>query len=90
MQAVLVLILVGFACASGFDLRKQLATKTPYYDQSTGMTPPPDTCYPIHLNLLARHGSREPTGGDVDKLSQLEQMVQKFQLNNNGTQRFLA
>jgi hypothetical protein len=56
----------------GFDVAVHLSTKTTYYPQSTVRTPPPPGYEPIYFNMLARHGNREPTSGDVTKMSKLE------------------
>ncbi|XP_018811216.2 multiple inositol polyphosphate phosphatase 1 [Juglans regia] len=60
-----------------FDVRKHLSTVTRY-----GFVKPtnnyfspsnvPDGCIPIHLNLVARHGTRSPTKKRIRELDNLE------------------
>ncbi|XP_042013562.1 multiple inositol polyphosphate phosphatase 1-like [Salvia splendens] len=52
---------------SDFDVRRHLSTVTRYHvakeisDNSYVPSNVPDQCKPIHLNLVARHGTRAPT-----------------------------
>ncbi|KAL6079656.1 Multiple inositol polyphosphate phosphatase 1 [Balamuthia mandrillaris] len=60
-----------------WEQRHHFGTKTPYYplqDPST-YTPIPDKCHVHYVNLVARHGTREPTSGDQRDLSALESLL---------------
>ncbi|TMX02769.1 hypothetical protein EJD97_019941 [Solanum chilense] len=60
-----------------FDVRKHLATVTRYADSkdisanSFVSSEIPDQCTPIHLNLVARHGTRAPTKKKIRELDAL-------------------
>ncbi|PUZ36364.1 hypothetical protein GQ55_9G032400 [Panicum hallii var. hallii] len=62
--------------AGEFDVRRHLSTVT-RYDVSRGsssvnsMPPIPDGCRVIHLNLVARHGTRAPTKKRIKELDRL-------------------
>ena len=71
-----------------YDVSKHLATKTPYFPQnSSTLTPPPEGCAVVHVNLLARHGSREPSFHSIESFILLQQEFQKYQeyFNENYT-----
>ncbi|XP_006353427.1 multiple inositol polyphosphate phosphatase 1 isoform X1 [Solanum tuberosum] len=61
-----------------FDVRKHLATVTRYADSkdisanSFVSSEIPDQCTPIHLNLVARHGTRAPTKKKIRELDALD------------------
>ncbi|XP_049411718.1 uncharacterized protein LOC125874746 isoform X2 [Solanum stenotomum] len=61
-----------------FDVRKHLATVTRYADSkdisgnSFVSSETPDQCTPIHLNLVARHGTRAPTKKKIRELEALD------------------
>ncbi|KAI5670442.1 hypothetical protein M9H77_10806 [Catharanthus roseus] len=67
----LILLVFGLAAAvsseDNFDVRRHLSTVSRYevvkdiWDNSFVPSQIPDQCTPIHLNLLARHGTRAPT-----------------------------
>ncbi|KAA8539544.1 hypothetical protein F0562_026236 [Nyssa sinensis] len=60
-----------------FDVRQHLSTVTRYgvvkdiSDNSFAPSSIPDQCTPIHLNLLARHGTRSPTKKRIRNLNNL-------------------
>jgi len=58
----IVFLAIGLTSTYGFDIRYNLASKTPYWPQQnySTYTPPPSGCRAVHLNLVARHGSRHP------------------------------
>ncbi|PIN14583.1 Multiple inositol polyphosphate phosphatase [Handroanthus impetiginosus] len=66
-----------------FDVRRHLSTATRYHiakDISENSFVPsnvPDQCKPIHLNLLARHGTRAPT---KKKLKELEALATRLKV----------
>ncbi|KAL2227384.1 multiple inositol polyphosphate phosphatase 1 [Sesamum indicum] len=66
-----------------FDVRRHLSTATRYHiakDISENSFVPsniPDQCTPIHLNLVARHGTRAPT---KKKLKELEALVSRLKV----------
>jgi multiple inositol-polyphosphate phosphatase/2,3-bisphosphoglycerate 3-phosphatase len=67
-----------------FELEHHLSTKTPYwiidqqssYDTSHASEFCPDL--PIHINLLARHGIRFPTKGDIEDFVHLEKILSQY------------
>ncbi|XP_020267233.1 multiple inositol polyphosphate phosphatase 1-like [Asparagus officinalis] len=71
------LILSRSAADEKFDVRQHLATVTRYgvaKDSNTDSFVPsviPDGCSAIHLNLLARHGTRSPTTKRIKELDRL-------------------
>ncbi|XP_044509303.1 multiple inositol polyphosphate phosphatase 1-like isoform X2 [Mangifera indica] len=75
----------------GFDVRQHLSTVTRYNVvkdvADTKFVPSliPDECTPIHLNLVARHGTRAPTKKRVRELDRLadhlEVLVREVQEN---------
>jgi multiple inositol-polyphosphate phosphatase / 2,3-bisphosphoglycerate 3-phosphatase len=72
---LLCLCLLLTPLASGeFSLERNLATKSLYYPQqdATSYAAVPAGCTLVHQEYLARHGSREPTLGDVKKLQTLK------------------
>ncbi|KAK4433355.1 Multiple inositol polyphosphate phosphatase 1 [Sesamum alatum] len=66
-----------------FDVRRHLSTATSYHiakDISENSFVPsniPDQCTPIHLNLVARHGTRAPT---KKKLKELEALATRLEV----------
>ncbi|KAI3458502.1 hypothetical protein Pfo_015165 [Paulownia fortunei] len=82
-QIVLLLLLLFAAAAvlssaeEDFDVRRHLSTVTRYHiakDISENSFVPsniPDQCKPIHLNLVARHGTRAPTKKKMKELDAL-------------------
>ncbi|MDP2437823.1 MAG: histidine-type phosphatase [archaeon] len=59
-------------CA-GWSIYENLSTKTPYLAQqdASTYTAPPAGCGPVHMEYLARHGSREPTTGNINQMQAL-------------------
>ena len=77
----LFLFLLCASCGYAWDIRQHLETKTPYWTQQNASTytPPPSSCRgPIHLNLVARHGTRQPESKDVKLLNQLQVNIQLY------------
>eukprot|EP01094_Clydonella_sp_ATCC50884_P006372 TRINITY_DN1549_c1_g2_i3.p1 TRINITY_DN1549_c1_g2~~TRINITY_DN1549_c1_g2_i3.p1 ORF type:complete len:499 (-),score=135.98 TRINITY_DN1549_c1_g2_i3:135-1631(-) len=65
----------SFAPSNGFNIRHHLGTKSPYWSPP----PAPDDSDPsaltlLQVNFLARHGSREPTAGDIRSLDALAEV----------------
>ncbi|GER35195.1 histidine acid phosphatase family protein [Striga asiatica] len=60
-----------------FDVRRHLSTVTRYqvakdiYENSYIPSRIPDQCRPVHLNLVARHGTRAPTKKKMKELADL-------------------
>eukprot|EP01132_Coremiostelium_polycephalum_P008292 gene8292-10188_t len=57
-----------------FDITKHLSTKTPYYQLNNGSgdyPQPPESCSLVHIDFLARHGSRNPVESAIQKLAEL-------------------
>ncbi|KAK4279110.1 hypothetical protein QN277_016865 [Acacia crassicarpa] len=84
-HAMLFLVILSFselssyANAEGdFDVRQHLSTVSRYgavkdiADNSFVPSDIPDGCVPIHLNLVARHGTRSPTKKRIRELDGLE------------------
>lgn len=63
-----------------FDILSHLATKSPYapQDSFSNHTPPPASCVPRHLNLINRHGNRNPGDGDIEEYIRLEGMFADY------------
>ncbi|GFP96843.1 multiple inositol polyphosphate phosphatase 1 [Phtheirospermum japonicum] len=87
---IVLLLLFLFATASvistaegNFDVRRHLSTVTRYHvakDISENEFVPsniPDQCKPIHLNLVARHGTRAPT---KKKLKELDALATRLEV----------
>ena len=52
----------------------RFGTKTAYqheYNASDSSLNPPANCYPVHLNMVIRHGSRYPSDGDREDIDKL-------------------
>ncbi|KAL0321820.1 UNVERIFIED_CONTAM: Multiple inositol polyphosphate phosphatase 1 [Sesamum calycinum] len=87
--AIVLFLLLLFPAAvfsnaeDSFDVRRHLSTATRYHiakDISENSFVPsniPDQCTPIHLNLVARHGTRAPT---KKKLKELEALVTRLKV----------
>lgn len=71
------LLLYSYA-EEAFDVRQHLSTVTRYgavkgiADNSIIASNIPDGCTPIHINLVARHGTRSPTKKRIKELDNLE------------------
>ncbi|KAH0457696.1 hypothetical protein IEQ34_013011 [Dendrobium chrysotoxum] len=67
----------SFATDESFDVRQHLSTVSRYgagKETTIGSYVPstiPEGCNPIHLNLVARHGTRSPTKKRIKELDQL-------------------
>ncbi|XP_047161049.1 multiple inositol polyphosphate phosphatase 1 isoform X1 [Vigna umbellata] len=75
---LLFLWLIGYSNAEeDFDVRKHLSTVSRYgavkdiADNNFVPSKIPEGCVPIHLNLVARHGTRSPTKKRIKKLDNL-------------------
>ncbi|XP_023552605.1 multiple inositol polyphosphate phosphatase 1-like isoform X1 [Cucurbita pepo subsp. pepo] len=62
-----------------FSIKQHLSTVTRYSAANDGrnsnIAPAPDGCVPIHLNLVARHGTRDPTKKRIRELNNLESQL---------------
>ncbi|KAL3701843.1 hypothetical protein R1sor_019865 [Riccia sorocarpa] len=71
------------SCAPvGFNVRQHLSTTTrygagkQYVEEKLEEVPPlPSQCTPVHLNLVARHGTRAPT---VKRIKQMDSLIEKL------------
>eukprot|EP00124_Ichthyophonus_hoferi_P002271 Ihof_evm6s148 gene=Ihof_evmTU6s148 len=65
------------ATANCFAYNKWMSTKTPYWAQedSSDWTPVPETCNPILLEGVFRHGARNPGGSDIKKMKNLRKLL---------------
>ncbi|RZC86462.1 hypothetical protein C5167_030538 [Papaver somniferum] len=67
-----------------FDVRQHLSTVTSYgavkdvADNSFVASKIPDECTPIHINLVARHGTRSPTKKRIKELDRLATRLEAF------------
>lgn len=74
----------GSAAEEAFDVREHLCTVTRYgavKDVASNAYVPssvPDGCTPIHLNLVARHGTRNPTKKRMRQLENLASHIQEL------------
>ncbi|GMH30549.1 hypothetical protein Nepgr_032392 [Nepenthes gracilis] len=97
MIAVLLLLVTAVFTHSvsdeSWDVRQHLSTVSRYgvvkdiTDDSFVPSLIPDGCIPIHLNLVARHGTRAPTKKKICKLNQLAHSLQM--LIKNATENKL-
>ncbi|GKV28254.1 hypothetical protein SLEP1_g37332 [Rubroshorea leprosula] len=85
MAVLLILFLALFfhsKADQAFDVRQHLSTVSRYgvvkdvADNSFVPTDIPDGCVPIHLNLVARHGTRSPTKKRMRELDRLADRIQ--------------
>jgi multiple inositol-polyphosphate phosphatase / 2,3-bisphosphoglycerate 3-phosphatase len=79
--ALLLLHTLSASAASlPFDISRHLNTKTPYLFSpkaaETASRTEQGTCSAHHVEYIARHGSRDPTGGDVMKLQTLQALLE--------------
>ncbi|KAI3427842.1 uncharacterized protein J3R85_009075 [Psidium guajava] len=89
-MAVALLLMLSMIVGTGseveeaFDVRKHLSTVTRYgvvKDVANNAYMPssvPDGCTPIHLNLVARHGTRSPTKKRMRELENLASHIQEL------------
>ncbi|KAL5729326.1 hypothetical protein ACHQM5_002297 [Ranunculus cassubicifolius] len=92
--AVILPLLFAYGDEENFDVRKHLSTVSRYdfvkdlYDKNFVPTKIPDECRPIHLNLVARHGTRSPTKKrlrELEKLStSLEEVLSSLKSQKGG------
>ncbi|XP_058183813.1 uncharacterized protein LOC131301491 isoform X1 [Rhododendron vialii] len=85
MAIVLLLFLFALVRSNAeeaFDVRKHLSTVSRYEvvkdisDNSFVPSNIPDQCTPIHLNLLARHGTRAPTKRRIKEMDDLDKRIE--------------
>lgn len=69
-----------------WDPAHHLATKTPYYPPSSPPPPLPGNCAVSYVQLLVRHGARNPTEGDVKDLFALQDAVAANSGSINATE----
>lgn len=69
----------AFSLSPNYWIACDMSTKTDYYPQqlASNYTPAPEGCSAVHIEYVARHGSRMPSGGDIPKLSQLATVLQQ-------------
>uniref|UniRef100_A0A7N0ZUM4 Multiple inositol polyphosphate phosphatase 1 n=1 Tax=Kalanchoe fedtschenkoi TaxID=63787 RepID=A0A7N0ZUM4_KALFE len=73
-----------------FDVRRHLSTVTRYgavldvADNSFVASSIPEGCTPIHLNLVARHGTRSPTKKRIKELNKLGSRLEELVKGVNG------
>ncbi|KAE8648033.1 hypothetical protein Csa_005827 [Cucumis sativus] len=93
MAIVLLIFLFLFTNSKGeeitFNVKQHLSTVTRYGTSKGGRnsnhaSAPPDGCIPIHLNLVARHGTRAPTTKRIKELNNLENELKKLLGSNVG------
>lgn len=82
------LFLLYIGCASSeWDIARHLSTKTPYHsDYIPGSDPEPAQCSVVHMQIVARHGSRYPNGRVSDQFDALQAAVQNNKQFLNQTQ----
>ena len=82
--AVAVVAAVAMAAAVAeaqvFNVLEHLASKGPYFPKQNMSlhTPPPPTCRPLHLNLVARHGSRSSGDDDILEFIRIEGLIEQY------------
>ncbi|KAK3229629.1 hypothetical protein Dsin_001510 [Dipteronia sinensis] len=101
MSPVSILILLFFSLTllndiQAFDVRQHLSTATRYSVAESNYVPSdiPKECTPIHLNLVARHGTRSPTKKrmrELDSLADhLEVLVREAKEHHSSQQKVPA
>ena len=70
---------------SGEKLPFKFGTKTPYHFDTSSFSKPVGSCKPVHINMVLRHGSRYPSGGDR---KYLKEIVQRFNALYNASSGF--
>ncbi|CAI9091770.1 OLC1v1026881C1 [Oldenlandia corymbosa var. corymbosa] len=86
LALIFTILLICFSILSGadetFDVRRHLATVSRYgviQEMASDSFVPsqiPDECTPIHLNLVARHGTRAPTKKKMKEFDALESRME--------------
>jgi len=62
-----------------------------YWNQQEGnYTSPPDTCSPVQINLLVRHGARFPGEKDINKLDALSEVMHANAAYYNDAYKWMA
>ena len=63
-----------------FNVLEHLASKGPYFPKQnfSDHTPPPAQCVPIHLNLVARHGSRASGEDDLIVFERIAGLIDQY------------
>jgi multiple inositol-polyphosphate phosphatase/2,3-bisphosphoglycerate 3-phosphatase len=97
MKKMLVFLMVMLLCVTihsnaeeDFDVRQHLATVSRYgavkniADNSFVPSKIPEQCYPIHLNLVARHGTRAPTKKKMKSLEALSAQLENLLEDSKG------
>ncbi|KAF0344406.1 phosphoglycerate mutase-like protein [Gigaspora margarita] len=82
VQVSLILFLLISKALCIFNFTRHFGTKG-LYPITTNTTPPlesPDSCVLVQLHLVARHGARFPTGGDVKKFDILDKLFANIPL----------
>lgn len=71
---------VAGAAAQTFNVLEHLASKAPYFPKQnfSDHTPPPAQCTPLHLNLVARHGSRSSGDDDILEFIRIEGLIAQY------------
>lgn len=77
-----------YACAAiseNFDVREHLSTATRYENGMTStqkllneIVEPPPSCSPIHINLVARHGTRAPTKKRIKQINGFAERIREW------------
>ncbi|CAG8452365.1 3617_t:CDS:2 [Dentiscutata heterogama] len=82
VQVSLILFLLVSKALSSFDFTRHLGTKS-LYPITSNTTPPlesPESCVLVQLHLVARHGARLPTEGDIKKFDILDKLFANIPL----------
>ena len=72
---------LGTKSPYSFESNSDTVTKYSHLSElSNPIQPPPPWCQPdpIHINLLARHGAREPSGSDGRELIDLQNKLHQY------------
>ncbi|MCO5588386.1 hypothetical protein L7F22_042341 [Adiantum nelumboides] len=90
--ALVVLTVLAAVCAcntssgtESFDVREHLATATRYEHGMISTkkltnenVEPPSSCSPIHINLVARHGTRAPTKKRIKQINEFAEHIREW------------
>ncbi|EFJ13138.1 hypothetical protein SELMODRAFT_182070 [Selaginella moellendorffii] len=96
MRVLVAIVLLLSTAFADFDVREHLSSSTRYEVSRdlgsklfTEDPSPPEGCVPIHLNLVARHGTRAPTKKRLKQLEELEVRLSELAKSMKSGEFFL-
>jgi len=78
--AVLLMAAGGAGRREEFVVTEHLASKSPYrpLGDLSAQTPAPQGCFPVHVDVVARHGNRNPSSSDIEEYIRLEETLPQY------------